>query len=105
MAPVGPHPAMITSNVGPAGASPEGGGRPPASGNLARGDVALAHVVRRRLGGELQRVHGCCPSGAPWWRGAPGDTYVNRPTVTGRGAPTSTKRTWGLRPPAPIPPH
>lgn len=26
------------------------------------------------------------PFGVPCWRGAPGDTYVNRPTVTGRGS-------------------
>ena len=50
------------------------------------GGVALDHIVRRRLGGELQRVHRCCLSGVPCWRGAPGDTYVNRPTVTGRGS-------------------
>ena len=43
-------------------------------------------TVRRWLGGERRRVHRCCLSGVPCWRGAPGDTYVNRPTVTGRGS-------------------
>src|SRR5260370_30725986 len=32
--------------------------------------------------------------GVPCYRGAPGDTYVNRPTVTAEGAPTSIHRSW-----------
>ncbi|MBB3724644.1 hypothetical protein FHR33_000504 [Nonomuraea dietziae] len=70
------------------------GGRRPDSGDVAHGEVALDRTVRRRLGGELLRVHRCCLSGVPCCRGAPGDTYVNRPTVTVGGAPTSIQRSW-----------
>lgn len=63
-----------------------GGRRAGNSGDVAHGEVALDRIVRRRLGGELPRVHRCCLSGVPCWRGAPGDTYVNRPTVTGSGS-------------------
>ncbi|MYU52495.1 hypothetical protein GTY53_10960 [Streptomyces sp. SID7805] len=55
-----------------------GGRRPENAGDLAHGEVAFDHAVRRRLGGELQRLHGCCLSGVPCCRGAPGDTCVNR---------------------------
>lgn len=70
------------------------GARRPESGYVVHGEVAFDRAVRRRLGGELRRVHRCCLSGVPCWRGTPGDTYVNRPTVTERGAPTSLQRSW-----------
>src|SRR5690349_23797299 len=39
---------------------------------------------------------GGCLSGVPGWRGAPGDTYVSRPAVTGRGSTHSDKAFMGL---------
>jgi hypothetical protein len=60
--------------------------RPAPDNDHVEHEVALDRIVRRRPGGELRRVHRCCLSGVPCCRGAPGDTYVNRPTVTGRGS-------------------
>ena len=80
------RPAPGNDHVEHEGRAIGAGGRRRESGDVAHGGVALDRVVRRRLGGELQRVHRCCLSGVPCWRGAPGDTYVNRPTVTGRGS-------------------
>lgn len=62
------------------------GCRRPESGDGARSEVALDRVVRRQLGGELRRGHRSGLSRVPCWRGTPGDTYVNRPTMTGRGS-------------------
>ena len=80
------RPAPGNDHVEHEGRAIGAGGRRWESGDVAHGGVALDRIVRRRLGGELQRVHRCCLSGVPCWRGAPGDTYVNRPTVTGRGS-------------------
>ena len=78
------RPAPGNDHVEHEGRAIGAGGRRWESGDVAHG--ALDDIVRRRLGGELRRVHRCCLSGVPCWRGAPGDTYVNRPTVTGRGS-------------------
>ena len=54
------------------------------TGRPAPGNDHVEHEGRAI--GESRRVHRCCLSGVPCWRGAPGDTYVNRPAVTGRGS-------------------
>ncbi len=66
-----------------------GFGRPQHAGDLTHGEVAFADTVRRCPRSEM---HGVRLSGLPWCRGAPGDTYVSRPTVRERGAPTSIQR-------------
>src|SRR5437868_13497646 len=73
-------------NVGDWRRESVGDWRPESARDIAHRGFTLGPVVRRRLGGELLRVHSCCLSGVPYWRGAPGDTYLNRPAVTARGS-------------------
>lgn len=80
------RPAPGNDHVEHEGRAIGAGARRPGSGYVVHGEVALDRAVRRRLGGEPRRVHRCCLSGVPCWRGTPGDTYVNRPTVTERGS-------------------